>query len=66
MHDYDKKREFERGVEHGIALAMLSAGLDELRVDRRKHSLWSYTKRMRINVEEAGNDGARTYRIIDQ
>ncbi len=62
MHDENQKA-FERGVEHGIAIAMLSAGLPSLRIDRRAHALWSYTKRMRVDVEEAGEYGARTYKI---
>jgi hypothetical protein len=29
--------DFERGITHGIAIAMLSAGLSELRVEGREH-----------------------------
>lgn len=58
--DYKDRAHFERGKAHGIAMAMLSAGIDQLVVDE-KHALWSYTHQMRVNL---GADGKRAYSIF--
>jgi hypothetical protein len=57
--DSKERAKFDNGFKHGVAMAMLSAGLHELAVDE-KHALWSYTHRMSVSI---GADGARTYMI---
>ena len=61
--DWKDRQRFEQGITHGIALAMLSAGLRELTIDERQYSLWSYTRRLSI---ARGADGQATYRIEDR
>lgn len=56
-----RNADFERGTKHGIAIAMLSAGLSELRVEGREHILWSYTHQLSSDLHDM--HGTQTYRI---
>ena len=56
-----RNADFERGITHGIAIAMLSAGLSELRVEGMKYRLWSYTHQLSSHVHDM--HGTQTYRI---
>lgn len=56
-----RNADFERGITHGIAIAMLSAGLSELRVEGKKHILWSYTHQLSSDLHDM--HGTQTYRI---
>lgn len=60
MTDWKERQAFERGVLHGIALTMLSAGLSEMSIDERRHALWSYMQRMSI---DRGEGGSAVYRL---
>ena len=59
--DWKERQRFEQGTQHGIAIAMLSAGLSELAIG--KHDLWSYTHRLSI---DRAADGSPTYRIVER
>lgn len=58
--DWKNRQQYEQGVQHGIAVAMLAAGLDRLDIDDSKTALWSYTHRMRVTISEPT---FRTYHI---
>lgn len=60
--NWKERQKFESGITHGIAIAMLSAGMGELAIDG-KHSLWSYTHQLSV---EHGADGSAVYRIKDR
>lgn len=52
--DYRERAARERGELDGIVMAMLSAGLDQLVIDR-KHALWSYEHLLKIERDANGN-----------
>lgn len=56
-----RNADFERGITHGIVIAMLSAGLSELRVEGQKYILWSYTHQLSSDLHDM--HGTQTYRI---
>lgn len=57
----ERNADFERGISHGIAIAMLSAGLSELKVESKKHMLWSYTHQLSSYLHDV--HGTQTYTI---
>ena len=55
----ERNADFDRGATHGIALAMLAAGLSELKIGS-EHRLWSYTHQLYVDLWA---DGSKTYKI---